>query len=131
MWTVAIDADALVKFLNRNVLTLEKLAAVLDGEEPDDDLMLELVSKIHLSLAGMASHLKSEILRKRDAEHQTVDPSKGNREIPSRDSEDLPRGDGVRSPEAEVGVLRREALKATTHRNYGKARRRAKRRPRR
>jgi len=131
MWTQAVDIDSLVRFLNRNVLTLEKLAAVIDSEEePDDDLMLELVSKIHQSLAGMVSYLK---LRKENESDQleAVEAPARDREVASGHRQDLAGRDHLRGAEGELEQLRRGALRSATHRNYGKRRQSRRRAPRR
>lgn len=129
MWTIAVDSDSLVRFLNRNVATVEKLQAILDGEEPDDDLMMEYLGKIHQSLAGMVSYLK---LRKENeseglgGELEAVESTARDREVASGHRQDLAGGDrppGTSSGGGEqLGRLKREALQAATFRNRGKKR---------
>lgn len=125
---MAIDVDSLIRFFNRRLNDLERLAALLDEDECDEHMVLARLGELGSSIQGMLSHVKEL----RDNQ-QAMEAREGGGEVPSGDRENLEGGDGV--PDAkELLELRRanqrskiRALQASSFRNRGRPPRKRRR----
>jgi len=138
MYTMAVDVDALMKWIRRferMLIQAADLVEELDEGEVEAGEVFAQLAKCLASLMGMHAHVKEQ----RDKQ-QAMEGSQGNRGEPDWQQERLPEGDGPSGPresgslptdaERELGDLRRQALQAATFRNKGKSRSRRTRRRR-
>jgi len=132
MYTMAVDVDALMKWIRRFERMLTQAADLVEefdeGAVEAGEVFAQL-AKCLSSLMGMHAHVKEQ----RDKQ-QAMEGSQGDRGEPDWKQERLPQGDGPSGPgerevqptdaERELQLVRRQALQAVTHRNRGKRARR-------
>lgn len=130
MWTMAIDADSLLRWLRRldkslqeldDYLTPESLAQETDGEASVVRLQA-MVAGARASIQGMHSHVEA----KRDHQ-QALEASEGNDPFPSGNEVGVARRDSASRADALREALRAArlgSLARATFRNRGRTTRR-------